>query len=149
MQIRLASLRRRAGRGMPLTSGMVLDTPAIRDAVARRVPADEAWSALVAREARAQADDMRADAVYARKVLDRYMRWRRFDSEREAARQRAARQAVRDAAEPVPLTLGTLLDALGLSLEAAQHMVQPYCSCDAFGEEPGRCEHAADLGLYL
>lgn len=70
-------------------------------------------------------------------------------AEREArdTAEREAREAVMAAAQPVPLALDSLLARLGWSEEYARHLVQSYCTCDPFGEDPTLCGFAEDEGV--
>jgi formiminotetrahydrofolate cyclodeaminase len=63
---------------------------------------------------------------------------------REAAERRAAERA---ATQRVPLSLDALLDKLGWSLEYAEHVVQPYCTCGDSSDGWDYCRHARDEGL--
>lgn len=91
-------------------------------------------------------DVLLAEAVEMQRAMDRWTNstpQERAQWRAEAAIQRAGE---RTAVEPVPLTLDTLLAALGIDRAYATHLVQPYCECTPDGGWD-RCVHAADLGV--
>jgi hypothetical protein len=56
------------------------------------------------------------------------------------------RRAERQGATPAVLTMGRILDRFNVSRAFAQHLVQPYCTCE-FNDGWELCSHAYDLGL--
>lgn len=66
-------------------------------------------------------------------------RWRA-----EAERERAE---VREATARVPLSVDALLEKMLWSSEYAEHLVQPYCECEAGRDGWEYCQYALDLGL--
>lgn len=88
-----------------------------------------------------------ADAQGFRASIERWAQASPEQREQWAREQQAARKAERDAAIRVPLTLGALLDKLGLSAFYADHLVQTYCECGDGLAGWEYCQHARDYGL--
>lgn len=145
---RLATLRSIAHSN--LASPLLLDTPALRQAVKAGLHFDAPrWEALLAEETARTLAWHAERRRQAARVLERYDRLQAATWERRRAKEAEARAAERAAAETQPLTLDGLLDALGMNPAFAEHLVQPYCTCEEETYDSGwyRCPHAEDLGL--
>ncbi|PRX23681.1 hypothetical protein [Actinoplanes italicus] len=85
-----------------------------------------------------------SDAVQA---FERWQaRWTPEAMSARAAEERAERGQVREASPLAELTLDALWEKLGFSREYAEHLVQPYCSCECGHDGWQYCQHANDLG---
>lgn len=92
-------------------------------------------------------DEMLAEARAFREAADRWAAATPEQREQWAREQEAERNAERDTATHVPLTLDALLDKLGFSHAYAEHLVQPYCGCYDGRDGWEYCPHARDEGL--
>ena len=145
---RLEQLRRWR-RGVP-TLLSTFATPATEDAIRRGVRADsEEWTALLEAEVLRVVRQVSDRRRYATLVLERYERISKAARERRLAEERYRRAIERGSADAVALTLDGLLDAIGMSVAFATHLVQPYCTCEreAYENAWDLCEHAHDEGI--
>lgn len=85
-----------------------------------------------------------------RALVMNFLDWQRATPQERAeliAEARAKRQAQRERAEPVELSVAALGDKFGWSEAFMRHLVQPYCYCDIGHDGWETCEHARDEGL--
>lgn len=62
------------------------------------------------------------------------------------AERKELRARERAETETVPLTLDALTAKLGYERGYAEHLVQPYCTCEETFDGWSYCDHARDLG---